>query len=323
MAGSTTQITGPGSSGSFNPFSQISNALAPIYGMFGPASGGSSSAGGGGGSAGGGGTNVFGGTGSNATNIFGGSGGGSGPAGLQPQPVSAGNDDLTKYLRSLMGLLGTSGAGLLQGGGNLINTGMGIVNSGLGTAGSGLGVTGSGLGVTGAGLGMLNQPYSYWQKLMSGDPSTVAAAAGPYANILSQQMNAATDAGAASMPMGGARAAYVPGRAEELASQIGNFELGLQPTAAKEEANIANQIAGIGQGISGTGLGISGVGLGEAGVGQGVMGTGTTLTGQGLTAEDQAVMAALQKMQTNIQGGTTNTATQWMNAIANLLGTKV
>lgn len=210
----TTQITGPGSGGA-NPFGTISNAMAPIYSMFGSPS----SAGGGGGGL---------------------TGGGSGPFGLQPQPVSGADNDLTAYQRSMMDLMGTSSANLLN---------------------MGTGVTGAGLGTEAGALQMLQQPYGILSALASGNPSAMTSVAAPLATTLATQANVAGGMADASTPMGGARAVGAAGRPQMLASTIGQSELGYQQQALQQLMALAGLVGNIGGNITGTGTTLTGQGL--------------------------------------------------------------
>lgn len=286
----TTQISGPGSQG--NPFGQISSALAPIYSMFGPASGA-------GGAGGGGQGNLFG------TPISGGNQGG-GPGSFGISPLTNPDNSLTGEWYNLANIAGPAATGLLTQGSNVVNQGMGITGAGVDT-------TGAGLGVTGAGLNMFQQPYDYWSALLSGNPQAVAAAAGPYSSLISDQTNQALTQTRQGGPVGGASAVGQAGLPQRQIANVGNFELGLQPAAAQQEAGIAGNVAGIGQGISQTGLGLGNLG-------QTVAGTGTTLTGQGMQGLQNLIADVLQKMGINIQGGTANTFGTIASGIGNLLG---
>src|SRR5215475_2406102 len=96
-------------------------------------------------------------------------GGGSGAFGLAPQGMQG--NDLTQMQRSLTNLLGATGAQLGPLGQNVL--------------GAGLAGAQQGFGAMGTGLETLNQPLSYWQALMGGDPQATSAALGPTAANLS------------------------------------------------------------------------------------------------------------------------------------------
>jgi hypothetical protein len=120
------------------------------------------------------------------------SGGGTGLFGLQPQPVSGANNDLTAYLRSLGNLLGTSGAQFIGAGGNILGTG--------------LGVTQGGLGITGTGLQTLQRPQSFYEALLQANPTAVTQALAPTAANISAITSGATNQANQGMPLGGYRA---------------------------------------------------------------------------------------------------------------------
>src|SRR5215472_7462131 len=140
----TTSITNTGGGGA-DPFAGITNAFSQIRNMFSPNQ------------------NVFGGPGGGQT------GGGTSTFGLQPQPVSGADNDLTALQRSLGNLLGTGSASLLTGGQNLINMGT---------------------GVTGQGVQAFAQPMALTSGLLSGDPTLTAMMLGPQmANAAAMQNN--------------------------------------------------------------------------------------------------------------------------------------
>jgi hypothetical protein len=198
-------------------------------------------------------------------------GGGSGPFGLQPQGMQG--NDLTQMQRSLTNLLGTTGGQLGQLGQNVLGAGMQGAQQGFGTMEQG--------------LQTLQDPLSYWQAILSGDPTKTAAALGPTATNLSQIFSGATNQAAQGMPGGGYRAATLAGLPQVQASQLGNALLQLQPTAATQLGTLGQEQAQIGSGMGQLGTAIGGL--------------GTQLTGQGLQGLNDAINAVLQKMNLNIQ----------------------
>jgi hypothetical protein len=242
----------------------------------------------------------------NARNMFGGtpSGGGTGQFGLQPQPVAAGDNDLTRAQRAGMNLLGGYGGQLVGGGQSLIPAGLDITQTGLGASLMGLGTTGTGLAT-------LQPSIDFYTKLLSGDPTTMTQALSPTASNIAAITSGATDLASRGMPQGGARASTLANLPFAQASQVGNAALGLQPAAAQalaalggEQAQIGGEQAQIGQGIAGTGLGVGGL--------------GTTLTGQGLSSLQAYIGDILQKMGINLQDSPLNTFLGVTQGIANL-----
>jgi hypothetical protein len=233
-------MTAPGSSTA--GFDNIDTAFNRIRGMFGP-----------------------------AVNPAG--GGGTGNYGLMPQPVGAGDNDLTRYQRSLTNLLGGTGPGLLQ-------TGQGLL-------GGGVDITQGGLDVTKTGLQTLDVPLDFYKKLLAGDPSATTSALAPTAANIAQITAGATDQAARGLPGGGYRAATMAGLPFAQAAQLGNAALALQPMAAKEIAGIGGEQAQIGKGISETGLD-----LGKL---------STILTQFGLGALQNTIEDVLRKAGINVQ----------------------
>ena len=169
----------------------------------------------------------------NARNMFGGtpSGGGTGQFGLQPQPVAAGDNDLTRAQRAGMNLLGGYGGQLVGGGQSLIPAGLDITQTGLGASLMGLGTTGTGLAT-------LQPSIDFYTKLLSGDPTTMTQALSPTASNIAAITSGATDLASRGMPQGGARASTLANLPFAQASQVGNAALGLQPAAAKLHVEI-------------------------------------------------------------------------------------
>lgn len=249
-----TTVVNP-SAGSFPGMDQIDQSFSKIYQMFGSTSG-----------------------------------GGTGQGGLQPQPVSGGNDDLTKALRAGSNLLGSTGVNLIGAGGPTLGTGMGVAQGGVD-------ISGTGLQTTQTGLQTLQPSIDFYTKILSGDPRATTQALAPTASNIAQITAGATNAASQGMPGGGYRAATLAGLPFAQAQQVGNAALALQPQAAtalgqlgQAQAQIGGEQAQIGQGIAGTGLSIGQL--------------GTVLTGQGLQAIQNMVADYLQKMNINQQAPT-------------------
>lgn len=149
-----------------------------------------------------------------------GSGGGSGSFGLQPQPVSGGNDDLTRYQRSLTDLLGTSGAGTQA-----------------------------------FGFSTVQDPVNYYKGILSGNPAALAEAAAPEISATKQQYAGARRAIDQYSPRGGGRSNATTQSRYNEASDVSNIIAKQRPQAASalSDIGIKEQSLGIeelGQAIS-------------------------------------------------------------------------
>lgn len=214
-------------------------------------------------------------------------GGGTGQSGLQPQPVAAGDNDLTRFLRSLTNLTGSTGTALMGTGGSTLGTGLGVTQGGLD-------VSGTGLQTTQTGLQTMQPSIDFYSKILSGDPTATTQALAPTASNIAQITSGATNQASQGMPAGGYRASTLAGLPFAQAQQVGNAALALQPAAAQalqslggQQATIGGEQAQIGQGIAGTGTQIGQL--------------GTQLTGQGLTAFQTALNALIGKASLNVQ----------------------
>ncbi len=174
--------------------------------------------------------------------------------GTQPQPISG--DSLTQYWRSLSNQTGGAGGQLLQ--------------SGLGQVGVGQGSLGTAMGTTGTALDTTQPAVDYWKAILSGDPAALTKATAPTANALSQLFAGANSMESTNAPAGGARSATLAQLPQAQASQVGNYLLGLQPTAAQN----LNTLAGTQNSIAGT---QGGIGTAQGNLGLGVSGQGTNL----------------------------------------------
>lgn len=185
-------------------------------------------------------------------------GGGSGAFGLQPQNPFSGND-LTQMGRSLTNLLGSTGGFYGQ----------------LGT-----GMLGTGMGVTQTGLQTMQPSIDFYNKLISGDPSTMTGALAPTAANIANMFSGLNQQLFSGLPSGGYRATAMANSPFAQTQMVGNAALGLQNQAAQGLGQLGGQQAGIGLGIGGL---------------------GTTMTGQGIQGLSAAENAVLQKMQLNLQ----------------------
>lgn len=176
--------------------------------------------------------------------------------GLAPEPIQG--DSLTQYLRSLTNFAGGASQPFLGGG-------AGLINSGAAAAG------GPGLEQLQTAFGTTTPAVDYWKAILSGDPKALTAATAPTANALSAIYGGATNNASTGLPAGGFRGATLAQLPQQQAAQVGNYLLGLQPTAAQNLNALAGTQAGIGSGTVGAGLGIGSLGLGTAGIGSGLL----------------------------------------------------
>lgn len=145
--------------------------------------------------------------------------------GLVPEPIEG--DSLTRFLRSLTNLLGTSGQDLF----------------------------GAGRETYAGGLKTFEQPLSYWSKLLSGDPRAMTEAIAPEAGMIVSQYDAARRAVSTQAPRGGARSTTLAELPFRQATDINTLLQSLRPEAAKQVTSIADLLSKYG--LAETGLGQS------------------------------------------------------------------
>lgn len=242
-------------------------------------------------------------------------GGGTGAFGLQPQPVSGGNNDLTQYQWSLTNLAGTTGAGLVGAGTGLVGGSIPIIQSGTDIQTAGLGPVATGTGTLGTSLSTLQPSIDFYNKLLQGDPTATAQALAPTASNIAAITAGATNQTSQGTPQGGFRASTLANLPYAQAAQVGNAALQLQPAAAAALQQAAQTQAGIGTQQVGAGTAEAGIGQGISQTGLGVGQLGTVLTGQGLQTLQNTIADVLQKMGINIQGGTAATFSQIVGSL--------
>ena len=147
--------------------------------------------------------------------------------GLAPQPVAAGNDDLTRYIRSIEDLTGAQGQGIL---------------------GAGLGQTQSGIAAAGPVLNLLT-------KLTSGNQADVAAATEPETDAITQQFDQIRQF-IAAQPRGGGKASALAKAPYEEVKQKSDVQAGMRMNAAGQLGGLATSLAGIGLGEADLGRGL-------------------------------------------------------------------
>jgi hypothetical protein len=130
-----------------------------------------------------------------------------------------------------------------------------ILRQGINLVG-GQGVNLSNLGnlLLGTGVGTLQQPFDFYSKLLSGDPTTMTQALAPTASTISQLYQPLITNAQQNLPRGGFSAATAAELPFAEAGQIGNAALALQPQAASALEQL--------------GLDVSKLGLGEQAAGQ-------------------------------------------------------
>ena len=278
----TSIVNASGGGGGGLDMSQIDQAFGSIYSMFGkqPSGGGTAS-----------------------------------PGGLQPQPVSGGNNDLTQYQRSLTNLTGTAGAGLFDTGMGLFGASLPITQAGIDVQGAGLGPVNTGVGTLGTSLATLQPSVDFYTALLQGNPQATAMALAPTAANINTITEGAIDQTSRGGPIGGQRAATLAGLPFAKSAAVTNAALGLQPMAAAGLSQAAQEQAGIGQAQVGAGATEAGIGQGISQTGLGMGQLASVLTGQGLQTLQNTIADVLQKMGINIQGGTAATFSQIVGAL--------
>jgi len=207
-----------------------------------------------------------------------------GAPGLALQPVSGGDDDLTRFIRSIEGLTATQGQGILGAGLNLTASGSPFVTAGANVAGGGLTQARSGAEAAAPAI-------DYLTKLVRGDQADVAAAAQPQIDEITQQFDQIRNL-VSLQPRGGGKASVLAETPFEKTKAIADVEGKMRTGAAGQLGGLSTQLANVGLGEAGVGLGIGQLGLGEQGVGLGVAGLGAGL-------QEEASNIALQKMGLN------------------------
>lgn len=205
--------------------------------------------------------------------MFGGnlSGGGQGAFGMSPQPVSGADNSVTAGQRASMNMLG-----------QMAPTAFGM---GQGLLGTGMGVAQGGLDVMGTGLDTLQPSIDFYNKLMSGDPSTMTGALAPTAANIANMFSGLNQQLFSGLPAGGYRATAMANSPFAQTQMVGNAALGLQNQAA--------------QGLLGAGGEQAQIGQNMAGVGTQIGQLGTTLTGQGLSGAQNLAQDLLEKQRIN------------------------
>ena len=89
------------------------------------------------------------------------------------------------------------------------------------------------------GLGAWTPAADYFKKLLSGDPTQIAAAVGPTSDILKQQAQAQARQRAATMPAGGEANAAAAQGAQDSYNQLARLYAGVQPGAATALGQLA------------------------------------------------------------------------------------
>lgn len=160
-----------------------------------------------------------------------------GQPGLANEPITG--DSLTQYLRSLTNAGGSTAQQFM---------------------GQGAGIIGQGNTQLSKAFDTTMDPMAYWQAILRGDPKALTAATAPTANALSSIYSGAMSGESSGLPAGGYRSSSLAQLPQAQASQVGNYLLGLQPTAATNLNSIAGTQAGIGSATGQLGLGTAGIG---------------------------------------------------------------
>ncbi len=158
------------------------------------------------------------------------SGGGTGLFGLQPQDVASGDNDMTRYQRSVTNLLGQSGAQTQAKGNTLTDTG----------------------------TKELQPAIDYWSGILSGNKADIAAAASPELSATTAQFKNQRRVLDQYTPMGG-------GRSQSLASSRTAEAQTKSDIISKTRSGAAPQLAGAAQQQEALGLQQQSLGIEQLG----------------------------------------------------------
>lgn len=144
------------------------------------------------------------------------------------------------------------------------------------TGGQGVDLSTVGGGLLGQGVNMLNLPANYYQKLLSGDPTTITQALAPTAAALAPQTQNLIQTATNNMPRGGFAASTVAEAPFAEQAKLNEAAYGQIPGAATGAAGLGSTVAGLGQGEQQLGLQalqqIINASLGKMGVTTGITG---------------------------------------------------
>jgi hypothetical protein len=114
---------------------------------------------------------------------------------------------------------------------------------------------------TAAGLSGLDQAKAYWQKLLSGNRTSMTQAVAPEANAARAESDAtARQTSTMGTARGGGTGAGGQERDTELMAKVDNLLFGVRPAAAGQVADVSGKEAGIGLGQSGQAENLLGLG---------------------------------------------------------------
>lgn len=108
-------------------------------------------------------------------------------------------------------------------------------------------VSNTGQAITGQGAGNLADSAQYWQAILNGDYTATNQAIAPTAAGLSTAYTGAINNINQGSPLGGYRASTMATMPQAQASQLGNFIMGLQPTAAQQLSQVGQAQGQLGQ----------------------------------------------------------------------------
>lgn len=106
----------------------------------------------------------------------------------------------------------------------------------------------------GAGMGDITPAANYWAALLSGDPTKVAGAVGPFADIIRGQGQASARQIAATSPAGGETNLAQKENQMGTYNQIARLSAGVQPQAAQQLGQIGQGLLQVGAPNVGAGL---------------------------------------------------------------------
>lgn len=186
-------------------------------------------------------------------------------AGLTPEP--SGGNSITQFIRSIEGLTGQQGQGIL---------------------GAGQGQVQQGLDTTGKGVNALGPALSYLTNLVQGNQADLTQAAQPEIDQISQQFDQIRNL-ISLQPRGGGKTTAL---AEAPFQKAGD----IQRTEGAMRTDAAGKLGSLGTSLAGIGLGEAGVGINEAGLGENLeqLSSNTALTKEG---QDYGQATPIQSFQ--------------------------
>lgn len=207
--------------------------------------------------------------------------------GLSLEPVSGGDNSITKFIRSIEGLTGTAGQSTFD--------------TGQKQLGSGQQLLGGGGKTFNQGVSSMAPALDYLTRLVKGDSADTDQALQPQVDAIKGSFDQARKL-IATQGRGGGKSELLAEAPFEEAKTIANTKSSARTAAVSQLSQLSNQLAQLGLSQESVGLGQEGVALGESGLGAQLLGesAGIASTTRG---QDFSQQAALQNMLGNLGSG--------------------